>query len=295
MRYTEPSFDEMLEEAQERRENNEWALGPECPEVGKLAHVLLKHLIYNGDINQEEENIDVYSMFPLRYDYYDLTQFKVLKEDISDRVYAVGNYRDTKDSANNYLEEVVDDAGVDGKTMRRYVDEDRIVDDARDWYTDWIYQSPEDYCSEDERLTSREQDDMIDFAERKIARLEEQIKQIESHFAGESENKGLSKINHLNELIGELEEEIEEIKSNPEGDFSEASIQNAIDTHVEDVAYDPVGFLDNFGFEYKTYFDKQKYIDDVIDIDGFGTLSPYDGESNEVYLEGETYYVFRIE
>lgn len=295
MRYSEPSFDEMLEEAQERRENNEWALGPKCPKEGILAHALLKHLIYENEVNQEEENIDVYSMFPLNYDYYDLTQFKVLKEDISDRTYAVGNERDTKDSVYNYLDELIDDVGIDSKTARRYLNAENIAHMARDLYNDWVYQDPESYLPEEDRLTSHKQDQTIELIENKISKLQQHIEQIESHFAGKNENEGVSKINHLEELIGELQNEIDDIKSNPDGEYNEAAIERQIEFLVDEAEENPAYFLDNMGLDAKDYFNRREYIEDVIDSDGYGILSSYDGNSNEVYIEGEIYYVFRID
>ena len=50
------------EEAQERRQNNEWELGPNCPNEGLLAHALLNYLVDNGDVevltNEDRVEID---------------------------------------------------------------------------------------------------------------------------------------------------------------------------------------------------------------------------------------------
>ena len=53
---------ERQEEAQERRQNNEWELGPNCPNEGLLAHALLNYLVDNGDVevltNEDRAEID---------------------------------------------------------------------------------------------------------------------------------------------------------------------------------------------------------------------------------------------
>ena len=46
---------EREEEAEERRLENEWALGPDCPEEGLKAHALLNWLVDNGDVNVLDE------------------------------------------------------------------------------------------------------------------------------------------------------------------------------------------------------------------------------------------------
>lgn len=43
-------LEQRREEAQERREEGEWSLGPDCPEEGLKAHALLEWLVDNGDV-----------------------------------------------------------------------------------------------------------------------------------------------------------------------------------------------------------------------------------------------------
>jgi signal peptidase I len=53
---------ERQEESQERRQNNEWELGPNCPNEGLLAHALLNYLVDTGDVevltNEDRVEID---------------------------------------------------------------------------------------------------------------------------------------------------------------------------------------------------------------------------------------------
>ena len=289
------SFEEKLEEAQERRENNEWALGPNCPKEGVLAHVLLKHLIREGIVDQEKDNIDVYSMYPLNYDYYDLTQFNVLKEDIEDEVYAVGNERDTKDSAVQYLEEIIVNAGVPKETMRYYLDEGKIVDYAEEVYRDWIYQEPESYLSDEDKETSRQQDEEMDILTSKKEEIESQIDNLQEYLEGEHSERVKSKIEHLENIIENIVDEIQEILDNPDGDYKQEAFEREIDIQVDNARSNPESFVYDMGLNPQEFFDKDAYIEDVIRSDGYGLLSSYDGSENEVYLENKEYYVFRIE
>ncbi len=57
-------------------------------------------------------------------------------------------------------------------------------------------------------------------------------------------------------------------------------------------------FLDERGYgdEFKMNFiDKKGAAEDVINSDGYGVLSFYDGEVDEEYYDGETYYIVRNE
>jgi len=46
-------------EAEERRKDNEWLMGPDCPEEGLKAHALYKFLISEGDVDEYTEEDEV--------------------------------------------------------------------------------------------------------------------------------------------------------------------------------------------------------------------------------------------
>ena len=66
---------------------------------------------------------------------------------------------------------------------------------------------------------------------------------------------------------------------------------------MNDVREDPVAFLEDYGYgtdTYDRYIDKDRFIEGVIESDGRGNgLSSYDGNENEVSLDGEWYYIYR--
>jgi hypothetical protein len=100
----------------------------------------------------------------------------------------------------------------------------------------------------------------------------------------------------LENNITEVEGEIEEIQENPEGDFTDEDIENAVEALVSNVEYDPLGFLNDFDMEVENYIDREALVKGVIESDGRGGgLAVYDGEEHEQEVCGETYFIYRID
>jgi hypothetical protein len=72
-------------------------------------------------------------------------------------------------------------------------------------------------------------------------------------------------------------------------------IDEKVEERLSDVRYDPESFIKEWGLEMNDFIDKDDFIQGVIDSDGFGgTLGTYDGNADDVTVEGTTYYVIRI-
>ena len=99
-------------------------------------------------------------------------------------------------------------------------------------------------------------------------------------------------------MIEELEEIIEDVEGDDDYyDWTEEAKENYVETRMDDVRYDPVSFLRDYGMEdqMERFIDKDDFIEDVISSDGRGhTISSYDGEEDEVYYKDETYYIYRM-
>ena len=54
--------------------------------------------------------------------------------------------------------------------------------------------------------------------------------------------------------------------------------------------------LNEHGLEWEHYIDKDEFIQDVIDTDGYGhTINSYDGSADEVRVNDQLFYVMRID
>ena len=335
------------EDAQSRREDDEWALGPDCPDEGLKAHALLEWLVDTSDIsvltnedkvemqrlrdeierlnaeyeaaedvdtslldevsdledelNELEEKIDVYNIIPTGA-HYELTTFEVIGGQLDGREYAVGTESETQDSCYEYVDQLIDDIGFEGFNKgfaMGYIDAEQVGDYARRFYEDDIYDNPESYLEDSDRLLSRGQEEQIEILNVKSEKTRRTIEQLEEYRDEEEDEEKIeeleSKIEELEDLIVENDDEIGSIKDDPQGDFPQDMIDEAVESRVKDAEYDPEDFIKEWGLDWSDFIDRREFIEGVIEEDGYGgTLGTYDGNADEVDIEGETYWVIRI-
>jgi hypothetical protein len=332
------------DEANDRRLDNEWELGPDCPDEGLKAHALLDWLDSNGDVEiitnedrgeiariqneidrlqleyDNDENvrgdlldeiseledeldeftskIDVYNIVPTG-NYYDMSEFEVIDSPVDGRRYAVGDEGEVKSSAYDYVEQLIDDIGYGGfneSFAKGFIDERAVLDYAEEFYEDDIRENPESYFDEEDRMLSDKQEEKIEQLKMRISQLESMIENFEEEMDGENDDDLQERIDEMNERIEEMNDEITEIEEDPEGDFPEDKIDDAIQDKVSDVRYDVTRFMEDFGLNWEDYIDKDEFIDGVIDADGYGhTLNGYDGNADEQKVLDKWYYVMRLD
>ena len=331
-------------DAQDRRDENEWALDGNTPDEGLKAHALLEYLVDNegvsilsnddrieiqrindeierlnneydadeelrGDLLDEiseledeldnyTDYIDVYHIIPTGR-FYDTTEFEVIDSSVSNNKYAVGDDDEMKSSCYDSIERLIDDIGYEAfrdEFVKQYIDEDAVISYAEDLFNQDVYDSPDSYLDDDQRMLSRQQEEMITILEAKIEKYRELVSKLEGELDGENDEDIEERIDELNENISEMESEIEDIKDDPEGDFPDDLLEDIIERRLEDVKYDIEGFMNDWGLEINNYIDRDAFIKAVVDEDGYGTtLNGYDGSADEINVEGETFYVMRID
>jgi predicted nuclease with TOPRIM domain len=331
-------------DAQERREENEWAL-PDAPEIGLKAYALLRVLEIEGDIevmtnqdrgeiarieneidrlqaeydNDEEvrqdlldeiseledeltelkTKIDVYNIIPTGT-YYDASEFEVIgAPEVEDRRYVVGDENEMETSAYDYVDQLLDDVGYEAfrpTFVKDYIDESAVIAYAEDLFNQDVYESPESYLNDDQRELSTKQEEKVNILTDKIEKLRGLISRFENDMDGENDEDIQERIDELNDEITDMDTEIEDIKDDPEGDFPDELVEEIITYRVQEAANDIEGFMNEWGLELNEYIDKDAFIKAVVDEDGYGTtLNGYDGSADEINIEGETYYVMRID
>jgi hypothetical protein len=330
--------------ADERRLDNEWALGPNTPEVGLKAHAVLKFLIETGEIEEKTQEdfaelnrlktelestnveyeregegredlvikigeledelkelnnkIDVYNIIP-DGEYYGLTKFKVIDVGLDGNSYTAGTDDEMMESSKVHLEQLIDDIGVEGFStnfVRNYLDVDMAVDDITDYLYNDLHDSPESYFNDDQRLLSPQQNENIEIMEQRISSIENIIKKLSKQNQVNNDQTITSKINEFEEMIDELKEKVQEIKDDPQGVWPDALYDEKYLELKNNAEDDYEYYMDMFGLETNNYIDKEKLIEGIIDSDGYGpTLNSYDGNAEEEYVEGELFYVMRID
>jgi hypothetical protein len=255
-------------------------------------NVLYEWLLENGEDPDEVSISDIEH----RGSYYDTDEFVV--EGV-DGVFAVGTDDEMMSSAKEYLEDYIEEVGYggfDNSLLEEHIDNKEVAAYARDFYEDDVYSNPESYLDDDKRMLSSKQKEQVDIFEMRKDRLGRSIEQFLKGLGGENDEWYRRKIEELEVIIEDFNEEIEMIKSDPDGDFPETLVSQVIDDNVYEVKRDPMQFIDDFGLDVSNFINKRKFIEEIINIDGYGnTLNRYDGTADEIFLDGDLFFVMRID
>ena len=281
------------EEAEKRRIDNEWSLGPNCPEVGLQAHALYEFLISSGEV--DEDDFDVYNLIP-EGDKYSMRIFGIINSDIDDRKYLVGDSEDTKYAAIKSTEDLLEDTGIDHfkkSDLEDHLDMEGIISYFEDVISDDAWNYPESYLEDSDKMLSSDQKNIIELKELKVQKLKSFIESIEEKNTDKSRIK--NKVEELNDIIDDLRLEILSIKEDPQGDYPDHLIEQSIQDRLEDMKSNPLDYVEDWGLNLKDYVDMESLAEYIVETDGYAELARYDNEENEEYILGKLYYIFRID
>ena len=249
--------------------------------------------VLEDEITELKRLKDVYDILPVG-DY-------VLKEftttDFQGR-WKVGDSDDTEREAIRYVKDLIGDMGYEGfneSFVTEHFDEDSYKFYLKEFFEEDVYNSPESYLDDSDRELSRGQ-------VARITELKEIIQGLEferDSLDGEDEEYE-SEYERLNDEITILQEEIQEIEDDPDGDYDSDKLDDVVKSRVSDYKYDAKDFHSTFfGDDFKQWVVDNGFINEddfaqaVVDSDGYGaTLNNYDGSEDSISFEGETYYIF---
>ena len=263
------------------------------------------------ELDEYKELTDVYTLLPVQYGHYGLTQFENM---VDGTEWAVGDESEMEQASREGVESMLDDIGFEGfnpSFIENHIDEDGVESYIRDFFNHDVYDNPESYLDDDNKEISSSQKQEI--AELRQEEIELDTKRNELETQKEAYDTGNEdweeQYDAFNDMISEIEDrlleipdEIEEINDNPNGDYDQNDIDKIIDDQVYQYTSNIESFVSNFmGMDYfqwiidHDFINKEELIESVVDSDGYGiSLNSYDGDVNEEVIDGTTYYIVRV-
>ena len=238
----------------------------------------------------EENNADVYMIYASRYTHYGLQQFEVLISGFKDREYTVGTEEEMDAAALQYAVSYIDDVGADGFSesfIEDYLDVDAIVGMAEEDYDYEVRENPDSYFNDDDYELTSEQEQRIEQLESQIEDLEQEQNELDTDREDYDEL-----YEDFQNHIDALQEELDNIEVDTEP--TEEMIENKVYELVRDVRRDPLDYLKNYGLPIKEYIDEDALAQGLVDSDGWGVMNGYDGQYDTEEVNGETYYIMRV-
>jgi len=274
--------------AEERRERDDWRREKlHSGDLGSSAHALYNFLRSEGEIGDDK---DVYDIVPMGSEYM---MYIFATTDDLDTQWIVGTSDDAFQSAKDYLSDLIDSEGLgtlfSADFISVYIDNDKYVSFIRSNFEDNVRDEPDNYLDDDMRELSEKQMMFVQYLELKIQKLEKKLESVTDQEEKES----------IQQMINDVQEKIDEIQEDPQGGFSEDRIEAAIDNLVDQYDRDPESYFNDWWGEFDVkvlmrndLIDMDELIEDVVNTDGTAhTLNTYDGSSNEVRFEGDTYEI----
>ncbi len=267
---------------EELREEGAWNV-ENGDRVSEETEAIFDHLLSSGIV---EEGEDKYNLYKEKYQHYGKGGYYTwLGEDKFESEWLVYADSEIEDAAYEKLESDIEQMGYEAfysHVWEQHLDDDQV--------RRWLYEDFEEAIRDDpegwniSKELSTQQEKYVEIYEKKISDLKNKLN---------TQSLSEEQISQIEDEIYDSEQLIEDIKENPEGDYSEDDIEVAIESQVDEYADDFVSFIENRGYDKDfilDFVDMDELINYVIRSDGYGNiLNGYDGNDDE-YKIGDTWY-----
>jgi predicted nuclease with TOPRIM domain len=247
------------------------------------------------EIEELQKNYaDVYYIIPTNYKSYGtLYNFEVTG--LRNQEYMVGTYDDMYEAAIKNTEELLYDAGLDG--INQYIiesnlDQNSIREYIEEFYDNDIRDSPESYFRQDDYELTDEQEERKEQLENYINEMEDlktelEEKQINLEDSDSEEYELIqTKLDEIEENIDKAQDELDSIE--PDTEPTEEMIEEKVSYLAIRAMDNPIRWLRGVGEDDRInyYVNVRGVAEDIVDHDGIGTLSSWDGSYDDVYITG---------
>jgi hypothetical protein len=291
-------LNEKLSDLDEKRREDEWNVENQDDE-SERTEAVYKYLNQHGDVDMVEDDEgnevpeDKYYINPngrATYGYGKQYEWLGGGNGFNPNEYDVYTEDEADSAARQAVENLVDDSGMDAFSSWAFND---ALND-RQWY-DWLYDYYDDYI----RSSPEDFDIPLELSNQQMT----QVQQLQSNIDSlnkrlESEDLPDEKYEEIEIKIEGLEEIIQEINDDPQGEYDVSSIENEITGRVDEYKDDIFGFIDHYGYDKDFIMDfigLDKLTETVVSSDGYGSmLNSYDGDYDTFNINGTEYYVMRV-
>ena len=278
--------------ADQRKEEDSWNLEGEPDQEGLYANAVFEVMVDNYGVVVENDGEGIYDLIPSQYSHYNLATFEWVGNDDTGITFAVGTWDEVYEAAKEYQQNLWDDTGAEGwdkSFIESHIDEYQVREYFYDMFDDDVSYNYKSYFDEDDLPLSDEQ-------ESQIAKLKEEAEELDEITRNEDDVYNEDEVELAEDRYNEIDSEIIDIQSDPEGEPTVEQIEDVVNSLVDDAMYDIIQSMEEHMLSIDDYIDTDSLFESAIDSDGVGnSLSSYDGDDNEVMINDTWYHVFRTE
>jgi hypothetical protein len=286
-----------LAELYEKRQNREWDVENEDDD-SERTEALYAYLENYGEVDtvEDDEGNDVpedkYYIYPngsASYGYGKQYEWLGGGDGFNPNTYDVYTEDEANDAAKYAVESMIDDMGVDAFTdwvWNDALDTQSWVSWLEDFYDDYVRDEPDNF------------DIPLELSQQQMRQVQQLQSTVDSlNERQRRENLTDEQYQEIETKIEGLEETIQEIKDDPQGNFDETAIENEINDRVNEWRDDIKGFINYYSYDKNfimDFVDTDEITNTVVSSDGYGSLlNSYDGDYETYNINGTDYYVMR--
>lgn len=278
----------------------------------------------------EKKNVDVYGLIP-RGSNYDLDVYETTYDEFDGGSYMVGTESDANTALYEYFDSLVDDIGYSSfntYTLESSIDSDEVADYFEDMFRNDIYESPESYSirrelsdSQEKEIRDLQVEEMIleyygirglqyltvkngvyDFMDTNDDEFEFKYEGNQWRLYkggilttpgnvyedGEDEYE-----DERTDRIVEINDEIDDIKNNPDGDLDDDDVESEVSDRMDEVRNDPMRWINDYEINMDNFIDRRSFVNTLVEDSDFSVIGGYDNGYDEIDINGTKYVVIR--
>jgi hypothetical protein len=99
-------------------------------------------------------------------------------------------------------------------------------------------------------------------------------------------------IDETEEKKDRAQDELDSIE--PDDEPSQDMVDDAVERIVNRYMRDPLNFIKEHNLNLKDFINEDELVQGLVDEDGWGIMNSNDGTYDSVYINGEEYYIMKI-
>jgi len=93
--------------------------------------------------------------------------------------------------------------------------------------------------------------------------------------------------------IVEINDEIDDIKNNPDGDLDGDEVESEVSDRMDEVRSDPMRWINDYEINVDNFIDRRSFVMSLVSDSDYSSIGGYNDSYDEIYINGTNYVVIR--
>jgi predicted nucleic acid-binding Zn-ribbon protein len=93
--------------------------------------------------------------------------------------------------------------------------------------------------------------------------------------------------------IVEINDEIDDIKNNPDGDLDDDEVESEVSDRMDEVRSDPMRWINDYEINVDNFIDRRSFVMSLVSDSDYSSIGGYNDSYDEIYINGTNYVVIR--